>query len=137
MTVGPPEGRRAVDVDGFGHKNPLPAASRLGPLLVSSMVIGYDPGTTDVPPEPSAQVANLFHHVAAVLHAGGAGWEHVVRMTFYLPDLAQRTAVNEVWTATFPDAATRPARIAHEVAHPLGIRCEFIAYAPPPEETPC
>ncbi|MEI4271124.1 RidA family protein [Klenkia sp. LSe6-5] len=130
-------GRRSIDIEGFGHRNPLPAASRLGPLLVSSMVVGYDAGTTTVPPEPTAQVANLFQHSAAVLAAGGATWDDVVRMTFYLPDLADRAAVNEVWTRVFPVADRRPARVAHQADSHLGIRCEFIAYLTGEESAPC
>lgn len=122
--------RRSIEIEGFGHKNPIPAASRLGPVLVSSMVVGYDAGTTSVPDCAGAQVANLFEHAAAILEAAGASWDDVVRMTFYAPSLASRPDINAVWTATFPDPDRRPARITHEVDTHLGIRCEFIAYLP-------
>jgi 2-iminobutanoate/2-iminopropanoate deaminase len=120
--------RRSIEIEGFGHTNPIPAASRIGPLMVSSIVVGYDPGTTTVPAEPRDQVANLFRHCAAILAAAEATWEDIVRMTFYAPSLDSRPAINEVWTQTFPDGAQRPARITHEVDSHLGIRCEFIAY---------
>lgn len=151
MACGPPVGaggcevtaasraqRRSVDIAGFGHKNPIPAACRLGPLMVSSMVVPYDPGTMDVPDDPRAQVDNLFRYVAAILQEGGATWDDVVRMTFYLPDLKDRPHINELWTATFPDPDRRPARIAHQVDSALGIRCEFLAHVSGPEgEVPC
>ncbi|WP_172652516.1 RidA family protein [Rhodococcus opacus] len=120
--------RRAIDIDGFGHRNPIPAASRIGPIIFSSMVVGYDAGTTSVPDSAKAQVANLFEHAGAILAAAGATWNDVVRMTFYTPDPAARADINLLWTATFSDPVRRPARVTHEVASDLGIRCEFIAY---------
>jgi len=123
-----PASRRAVEIDGFAHRNPIPAASRLGPLMVSSMVVGYDPGTTVVPQDPAAQVRNVFEHAAAILAAGGATWDDVVRMTFYVPDLALRQVVNAPWLEIFPDPATRPARVTHASDSSLGIRAELIAF---------
>ncbi len=120
--------RRAVEIDGFAHRNPIPAASRLGPLLISSMVVGYDPGTSVVPQDPAAQARNVFDHAAAILAAAGATWDDVVRMTFYVPDLALRPVVNAPWLEIFPDATTRPARVTHASDSDLGIRAEFIVF---------
>lgn len=128
MSGGGTHRTRAVDIEGFGHQNPIPAASRLGPLLVSSMVVGYDPGTSTVPQLWSAQVANLFAHVGSILTAGDAAWSDIVRMTFYVPSLDVRPDINVAWLEHFPDAEHRPARITHEVRSELGIRCEFLAY---------
>ena len=59
--------RRSIDIEGFHHTNPIPAASRVGPLLVSSVVAARDPGSDRVPDDPRAQIANLFGHVDAML----------------------------------------------------------------------
>lgn len=125
--------RHAIAIDGFAHQNPIPTAARLGPLLVSSMVVGYDQDTSRLPDRPEAQVENVFDYVGAILRAAGAAWAHVVRMTFYVPHLEMRAAINPAWLAHFPDAGSRPARVTHQVPTELGIRCEFIAYvhAPP------
>ena len=40
--------------------------------------------------DAESQIANLFHHVDAMLRTAGADWRHVVRMNFYVPDLAVR-----------------------------------------------
>lgn len=123
--------RRAIDIAGFSHRNPIPAAARLGPLLVSSMVVGYDGGTTVVPKEPSAQVENIFSHVAAILDSAEATWADVVRMTFYVSDLKLRPVINSLWLTHFPDPETRPARVTHPGGADLGIRAEFMAYVHP------
>ena len=35
--------RRSIEIEGFHHANPIPAASRVGPLLASSVVAARDP----------------------------------------------------------------------------------------------
>ena len=123
-----PSSRRAIHIDGFAHRNPIPAAALLGPLLVSSMVVGYERGTTDVPQRPESQVENVFAYVADILEEAGGSWEDVVRMTFYVPDLRVRPAINGAWLEHFPDPSTRPARVTHATPTDLGIRAEFVAY---------
>ena len=119
--------RRSIEIEGFRHVNPIPAASRVGPLLASSVIVGRDPVTNELPDDVGAQLANLFAHVGAILAEGGADWRHVARMSFTVPDLAVREAINVTWLEHFPDPQTRPAR--HTQASPgAGISCEFIAY---------
>ena len=121
--------RRSIEIPGFGHTNPIPAASRVGPLVVSSIIPARDPGTEHIPEEPEAQVANLFAHVGAMLDAAGAGWGDVVKMTFYVPDLALREVINGPWAARYPDPASRPARHTQLAAGGAGtISCDFLAY---------
>ena len=120
--------RRSIDIDGFHHANPIPAASRVGPLLVSSVVAARDPGSDRVPDEPAAQIANLFGHVDAMLRAGGADWRHVVKMNFYVPDIAVRALINAPWLDHFPDPAARPARHTQVAAEQTSVTCDFTAY---------
>ena len=49
--------RRSIDIESFSHTNPIPSASRIGPLVVSSVVVSRDPGTTRVPDDIDAQIA--------------------------------------------------------------------------------
>ena len=79
--------RRPIEATSVHHVNPIPTASRVGPLLMSSIIPPRNPGADDMPEEPEAQLANLFHHVGEMLEVGGAGWEHIVKMTFFVPDL--------------------------------------------------
>jgi 2-iminobutanoate/2-iminopropanoate deaminase len=121
--------RRSIEIESFRHTNPIPAASRVGPMLVSSVIAARDPGGSRIPDAVDAQVANLFHHVGEMLEAAGADWRHIVRMTFFVPDIAMRDAINGPWAEHFPDAGSRPAR--HTQVAPGGgksVSCDFIAY---------
>src|SRR5205814_887062 len=97
--------RTSIEIDTFRHANPIPAASRVGPLLVSSIIPPRDPGGEGMPDDVGAQLTNLFHHVGAMLDAAGADWRHVAKMTFYVADIAVRDAINQPWTERFPDPA--------------------------------
>ena len=70
--------RRSIEIEGFRHANPIPAASRVGPLLVSSVIAARDPGSDTTPDDAEAQIANLFGHVDAILDEAGADWRHIV-----------------------------------------------------------
>ena len=96
--------RRSFDVESMRHTNPIPAVSRVGPLVVSSVIVGRDPHASTVPESIEAQLANLFHHVGEMLHA----------------------ELNEPWVEHFPDPASRPAR--HTQVGGSTAQCDFIAY---------
>jgi 2-iminobutanoate/2-iminopropanoate deaminase len=120
--------RRSIEVEGFHHANPIPAASRVGPLVASSVIAARDPGTDHVPDDPAAQIANLFRYVGAMLQTAGADWRHVVRMNFYVPDLAVRALINEPWLEHFPDPDARPARHTQVASAQPSVSCDFLAY---------
>jgi enamine deaminase RidA (YjgF/YER057c/UK114 family) len=120
--------RRSIAIEGLSHQTAIPVATRIGPLLVSSVIAPFDPGTRNVPESLDAQIANIFRHVGAMLVAAGADWRHVAKMEFWMPDpVAGRTALEKPWTEKFPDAASRPARHTHagEARFASG---SFIAY---------
>ena len=119
--------RKSIDVGSFKHSNPIPGASRVGPLVISSVIVGRDPGRESVPESPEAQVANLFHHVGEMLAAADADWRHVAKMTFFVPDLKFRMVINGPWLEHFPDAASRPARHTQLSDGPEA-RCDFVAF---------
>ncbi len=121
--------RRSIEIEGFGHQNPIPAASRIGPLLVSSVIGPFDPGARTIPDTVEQQLENLFTHVGAMLDAGGAEWRHVAKMTFFVKDIATRDAINGPWAVRFPDAASRPARHTLVIPGPgAAVSCDFLAY---------
>lgn len=120
--------RQSINVTSFSHTNPIPGASRTGPLLVSSVIAARDPGATTVPDTAEAQYVNLFHHIGLMLAAAGGEWRHVARITFYVPDISFRDACNPTWVEHFPDPASRPARHTQVVAGGKIATCEFIAY---------
>ena len=64
--------RRSIHIDGLSHLTAIPVASRIGPLLMSSVIAPFDPGTRDVPDTVDEQVRNVFTHVGSMLDAAGA-----------------------------------------------------------------
>jgi 2-iminobutanoate/2-iminopropanoate deaminase len=120
--------RKSINITSFTHTNPIPGASRIGPLLVSSVIAGRDPGATTVPDGAEAQYANLFHHIGEILVAAGAEWRHIARITFYVPDISFRDSCNPIWVEHFPDPEARPARHTQFVAGAKLATCEFIAF---------
>ncbi|MFN0091166.1 MAG: RidA family protein [Acidimicrobiales bacterium] len=122
--------RRSIEVASFAHSNPIPAACRIGPLLVSSIIGPRNADDGRVPEGIDAQLANLFHHMGEMLREGGGDWRHVAKVTFYVSDIAHREAINAPWVERFPDPASRPARYtqASGDAGRVLATCEFLAY---------
>jgi len=91
--------------------------------------IPLDPATGElVAGDVAAQTARVMANLGAVLAAAGAGFEHVVRCTVYLADLADFARVNEVYGRSFPKDP--PARATVQVAAlPRGARVEIDAVA--------
>jgi len=120
--------RRSISIDGLSHLMAIPVATRVGPLLVSSVIASFDPGTRNVPPSLEAQIANIFRHVGAMLEAAGADWRHVAKMEFWMPDPANgRAAIEASWIDKFPDPRSRPARHTHRGDGPF-TSASFIAW---------
>ena len=121
--------RRSIEVVSVSHVNPIPAASRVGPLLVSSVIPPRDPGLETIPKDVEGQLANLFHHMGEILAKAGGDWRHVAKVTFFVADVAVRDAINTPWVEHFPDPDSRPAR--HTQVSPTAgraISCDFMAY---------
>lgn len=124
--------RESVDAPGCEHATPIPAASRIGPLLASSVVAPYDVGTREAPADVAEQVTNVFRRAGLILAAADAGWADVLRITFFTAGPATRDAIDRTWTEYFPDPASRPARHTQLVTLPAGmeVQCEFLAVLP-------
>jgi 2-iminobutanoate/2-iminopropanoate deaminase len=97
--------------------------------LYLSGQIPLDPATGELVAGGIAdQTARVMENLKAVLAAGGAGFEHVVRTTIFLADLADFAKVNEVYGRYFP--SDPPARATVQVAAlPRGARVEIDAIA--------
>lgn len=125
--------RRSIDIEGFNHGGqPIPAASRVGGLIVSGGIYGLDSGTGALPDDVAEQTRLMFWQMGRILEAAGAGFGDVVRMTFYVKDKAARDHVNEHWNRHFPDPSSRPAR--HTLNYDglpanMLVQCDFIAVA--------
>jgi 2-iminobutanoate/2-iminopropanoate deaminase len=104
-------------------------AVRAGQLLFLSGQIPLDPATGElVKGTIEEETGQVMRNLAAVLAAGGAGFQHVVKATIYLTDLADFARVNEVYGSHFKSSP--PARATVQVAAlPRGARVEIDAVA--------
>ena len=87
--------RQSVNFPGFSHQNPIPNASRIGNIMMTSVISGVDPGTRNLPPELAKQVTNLFTHVRAALEAAGGTPDDIIKMTFWMKEPASGRATGE------------------------------------------
>lgn len=102
--------RRSIYLDSFAHKNPIPAASRIGPFLFSGALTGRDPSTGEMPELLGEQCTNVFSLIRGLMEAEGGSTDHIGKITFHLADYRDRAALNQQWLSMFPDPATMPAR---------------------------
>src|SRR6202035_3030717 len=91
-------GRRVtIEVPGFEHDNPIPAACRVGPFLVTSGVSGKEPYTGQYPEGIEAQCDQMFATLRQILEIAGGGPEDIVKMNVWMKDRAQRPQLNKGW----------------------------------------
>ena len=120
---------RSINVPGASHKAPIPAAARVGNILCTSAVSGKDPESGELPADIDSQARNTFANLRAVLAAGGAGMDDVVKFSVTIKDNAVRDAVNTQWAQAFPDPHDRPARhiVVADLQHGMHLQIEVIA----------
>lgn len=110
--------RRSIEVEGFSHgAQPIPAACRVGGLIMTGGVYGLDPTTGKIPDEVAEQAKLMFANLKRILEAGGSNLDEVIKMTVYVKVPEARPAVNAEWLAAFPDVASRPARHTFQNDH--------------------
>lgn len=124
--------RRSIEIEGYRHANPIPAASVVGGLLMSGVVYGRDAATGETPATLEGQCALVFRHVRDIARAAGGSADDIVKINVWLRDPARRDAVNAEWTAMFPDPDSRPARHTHagDLPGPYLVACDFVAVLP-------
>jgi enamine deaminase RidA (YjgF/YER057c/UK114 family) len=119
--------RRSIHIEGLSHLSAIPVATRVGPLVVSSVIGPYDAGTRNVPEATEDQLANIFAHAKAMLDEAGATWDDVAKMEFWAPSAEVRAAIDTFWLECFPDESSRPARHTHTGDRPV-VTASFLAY---------
>jgi 2-iminobutanoate/2-iminopropanoate deaminase len=121
--------RRSINIQGYGHMNPIPAASRIGNLLMSSVITGRDPVSGSMPASIEEQCAHMFRRVQDIVEAAGGTSAEIIKMTVWLRDPGNREALNAEWLRVFPDPTSRPAR--HTVPLAAGgdslVQCDLVA----------
>src|SRR3712207_5528268 len=128
--------RRSIHAEGFSHKNPIPAACRIGNLLMSGGIHGFDPATGKVAETIEAQCALMFGHVRAIVEAAGGTTEDIIKMTVWMNDRSLRPALNVEWLKMFPDEHSRPARHTMRGTLEMGmlVQCDITAVLDRSEE---
>lgn len=109
---------------------PYSQAIAAGGFLFTSGQIALVPGTGVLDmADIETETHRVMHNLKAVLEAGNASFNHVVKTTIFLSDMAHYAKVNEVYASYFTEDA--PAREAVQVAGlPKGVNVEIsmIAY---------
>ncbi len=88
---------------------PYSQATIVGNVIYTAGQIALDPGTMQIAGKDVAeQTDRVLKNLSAVLEAAGSGLPHVVKTTVFLADMADFSAMNEVYARHFGDH--RPAR---------------------------
>jgi enamine deaminase RidA (YjgF/YER057c/UK114 family) len=126
--------RQSIDVAGLQHENPIPCASRIGSLLMSSGIFPIDPATGRAPEGAGAQCATLFANIRRIVEGAGATTEDIVKVTVWVKDASSKEYLNREWLKMFPHPQSRPAR--HTFSYPdvpkgMLVQCEIVAVLRP------
>jgi enamine deaminase RidA (YjgF/YER057c/UK114 family) len=75
-----------------------------GRIVLTGGLVGWDAEGRFAGPDLASQLEQTLRNTLAVLAAGGAGPEHIVRMTWYVTDLDEYRhnlpAIGAAWRAT-------------------------------------
>jgi enamine deaminase RidA (YjgF/YER057c/UK114 family) len=121
--------RTSIYTDSFKHGNPIPAACRIGNLLLSGIIVGKDPHTGELAATLDEQCALVFAHMRDIVEAGGGTTDDIIKVTVWMSDRSRREPVNREWLDMFPDPANRPARqaIQADLSDSIQVQCDFVA----------
>ena len=111
--VAAPEGVAA----GRGYSQVVTGRGRL--VVVSGQIAQDQAGQLVGPGDPAAQARQVFENLRRCLAEAGAGFDDVVKLTFFLLDVADLPAVREARDAVI-DTARPPASTAVQVAALFG-----------------
>ena len=121
--------RQSVYVEGFSHRNPIPAACRIGGMVYSGSIQGSDPATGQYGTTLEEQSRLMFAQVRRIVEAAGGSVTDIAKVTVWMKDRNQRAALNGPWLEMFPDPQSRPARHTMNADLDGGklVECEFVA----------
>jgi 2-iminobutanoate/2-iminopropanoate deaminase len=108
-----------------GAIGPYSQAIKTGGFIFCSGQIPIDPATGNfVSDDVAEQTEQVLKNLEAVLKAGGAGFENVVKTTVFLADMNDFAVMNEVYGRFFGDV--KPARATVQAARlPRDARVEI------------
>jgi len=108
---------------------PLSQAIKVGDWVFASGQLGRDAKTGGlVPGGVAAETRQACEHLRSILDAAGSSLDKVVKVTIYMADLGELTAMNDVFNEYFP--VDPPARTTFECSGLVGgARVEIEAIA--------
>jgi 2-iminobutanoate/2-iminopropanoate deaminase len=122
--------RQSIYTEGFAHSNPIPAACRLGDLVVTGIINGLDPARRGAPGTMEEQCGLMFARIREIMAAAGGSTDDIAKVNVWVADIGDRDPINRHWEAMFPDPADRPVRQTTEVALDRGklVQCDIMAW---------
>jgi 2-iminobutanoate/2-iminopropanoate deaminase len=122
--------KQAILTDGA----PLPVGAysqglRVGDFVYVSGQVGRHPITGELAEGIKEQTARTLENVLAILQAGGATFEDVVKSTVHLKDMSDFAHFNEVYDSYFPDPKPVRTTVGSYLPKAL-VEIDVVAYAP-------
>jgi 2-iminobutanoate/2-iminopropanoate deaminase len=103
---------------------PYSQAVEANGMLFISGQIPINPQTGIIPEGIEAQTEQVMKNIEAILKETGYGFEHVIKSTCLLNDIANFKPMNEVYAKCYP--TNPPARAAYAVKDlPMGVLVEI------------
>ena len=93
---------------------PYSQALEVNGFIFCSGQIGIDSKTGKVDPTIEGQTRQTLNNLQAVINASGSDFDHVVKITIYLTNMADYAKVNEIYAGYF--TKNKPARATVAVA---------------------
>ena len=93
---------------------PYSQAVATGKLVFTSGQLGIDPTTGELAQGVERQTTLALQNLGAILKQAGLGYEHIVKTTVFVTDMADFAAVNAVYAGFFANGC--PARRCVQVA---------------------
>jgi enamine deaminase RidA (YjgF/YER057c/UK114 family) len=110
--------------------NSLPAGARIGPLVVAPMLMPVDPASQKpAGADMEEQLRSLFRNMDRILEQTECGRGDVARVTLFMRQVSDRTAMNNVYQEWYPDENTRPPHkyVPAELPEGIHVMAQIIA----------
>ncbi|MEN9803637.1 MAG: hypothetical protein RIS41_484 [Actinomycetota bacterium] len=121
----------SIEIAGLHHGGmPIPLASRVGPLVMSSGILGMDPTTGELREGLDGQVEQAFTNMRAIIEAAGGTLADIAKVTCFVNDRAARDSINQQWILSFPRSEQRPARhtLVQQLPPSAHVQLDFVAF---------
>ena len=105
------------------HENPIPHASRINDLVMSSSISGKNTETKSYSSDKREQISLAFKYFEALLEECKLEPQDVLKVEMYFQNKKDRNIVNEFWNNLYENKSKRPAPVIH--INLIYLRCIF------------